>query len=68
MKLKHCSIGKVVVTKDMEVGHIVGLTYNVSLENTHGMTSEDLYNRTIPVVKFPRGKRAVHHCNLSELK
>jgi hypothetical protein len=68
MKLSKCEIGKVVVTEDLEVGHIVGFEYNVALENTHGMSKEDLYNRTIPTVKFPRGKRGIHPSNISILK
>jgi len=67
MKLKECKMGEVVVTEDLEVGHIVGFQYNVALENTNGMTKEDLFNRTIPVVKFPRGKRGIHPANIKKL-
>jgi hypothetical protein len=64
MKLSECKIGTMVITKDLEVGHVVGIQYNVGLALTGGMTNEDKFSRTIPTVKFPDGERGVHHGNL----
>lgn len=66
MKLNQCTLGKLVITEKKEVGHIVGLTYNVALELTGGMSDEEKFDRTIPIVKFPNGERAIHHYNLKE--
>lgn len=68
MKLSECKLGTLVIDNDMRVGHITGVTYNVSLEHTGGMSNEDLFNRTIPLVRFPNGERGVHHGNLKLFK
>jgi len=66
MKLEQCTLGKLVITNEKEVGHIIGLTYNVSLELAAKMSNEEKFYRTIPIVKFPFGEKAIHHCNLKE--
>ena len=72
MKLKQCEIGKVVHNKSElsgnRVGHIVGFTYNVHPKHTGSMTSEELIERTIPLVRFPDGDEyGVHPVNLELL-
>lgn len=64
MKLNQCTLGKLVITSDKKVGHIVGLTYNVSLQFTGNMSDDEKFERTIPLVKFPDGERGVHHSQL----
>lgn len=64
MKLSHCTIGRLVQTKDGEIGHVTGLTYNVSIQFTGNMTREDLRSRLTPLVRFPEGERAIHHGQL----
>ena len=64
MKLSQCTIGRLVQTLDGEIGHVTGLTYNISLQHTGEMTREELRSRLIPLVTFPEGERAVHHRNL----
>ena len=68
MKLSECKFGEVVVTDELEVGHIVGFTYNLELYNIKGLSDKQLFDRTIPEVKFPKGTRPIHHKNLSLLK
>lgn len=68
MKLSECKIGTMVITESLEVGHVVGIQYNVSLAHTGGMTNEDKFSRTIPSVKFADGERGVHHGNLKIFK
>lgn len=53
-----------VITNDKKVGHVIGVTYNVGIAYTGGMTAEDLFNRTIPLVKFADGERGIHHGNI----
>jgi hypothetical protein len=66
MNLKDCKIGVLVKTDSDELGHVVGLTYNVSVKFTGNMSSEELRARTIPLIRFPDGREVgVHHCNLS---
>lgn len=67
MKLTECTLGKLVIN-GKNVGHIVGLTYNVSLQFTGNMSEDELFERTIPLVRFPDGERAIHHSNLKEFK
>lgn len=70
MNLSECKIGTVVIMRKMcgdayeNIGHIVGLTYNVRLNMTGSMDFSELRERTIPIVRFPDGERSVHHCNL----
>lgn len=68
MQLRECTFGKLVITDNKEVGHIVGLTYNVGIELTGSMSDDEKLERTIPIVKFPRGERGIHHIHLSEFK
>ena len=66
MKLSDCTFGRLVITTtEKEVGHIVGLTYNVALERTGNMDADELLGRTVPVVRFPRGERPIHPSNLA---
>lgn len=68
MKLKDCRIGILVRLENGEIGHIVGLTYNVAVRFTGNMSFEELRDVTIPLVRFPDGdERGVHHHNLSVL-
>ncbi len=64
MKLKDCLIGVMVVDDNLRVGHVVGLTYNVDLSLTGGMTNEDKLGRTIPLVQFPDKIQGIHHENI----
>jgi hypothetical protein len=64
MKLHECTYGRMVITEDKRVGHVIGVTYNVRLAYTGGMSNDDLFERTIPLVKFADGKHGVHHGNL----
>lgn len=64
MKLHECTYGRMVITQDLEVGFVVGLTYNVDIKFTGEMSKKELFQRTIPLVKFPAGERAIHHGNL----
>ncbi len=68
MKLNQCTLGKLVITEDKKVGHIVGLTYNISLDLTGYMLDQEKFERTIPLVRFPDGERGIHYSNLSEFK
>lgn len=64
MKLNECTLGTLVITNEKEVGHIVGLTYNVRIEYTGEMSYDEKFDRTIPLVRFPSGERGIHHENL----
>jgi hypothetical protein len=64
MKLKDCIYGKMVITEELEVGYIVGVTYNVDIAFTGGMTNEDKFEHTIPLVQFPSETRGIHHSNI----
>lgn len=68
MKLKDCKMGILVQTNDLEVGHIVGLTYNVHISMTGSMTNEEKLNRVIPVIQFPEGTRGIHQGNIEVFK
>ena len=51
MHLKDCTLGKLVVSKnDKRLGHIVGLCYSVSVENTGNMSPEEKIAYTIPLI------------------
>lgn len=69
MKLRDCKLGILVKNifngENGEIGHIVGLTYNVNVKYIGNKTPEELLAITIPLVQFPDGsKRGVHHSNL----
>lgn len=64
MKLSECTLGRLVVNRNGEVGHIVGLTYNIHVMNSGELTPKERFERTIPLVKFPYGEQAIHHANL----
>lgn len=66
MKLSECKIGEVVITYDGEIGHIVGLQYNVGDEFVRDVPRKDLKFHTIPVVKFPSGQRGIHFGNIKK--
>lgn len=68
MKLSECKMGVVVVDHDGYIGHVVGLTYNISVKLTGNLTPLELQKHTIPEVKFPEGIRAIHHNNLKLYK
>lgn len=53
-----------VITKDKKIGHVIGVTYNVNIALTGWMTEDDLFERTIPLVKFADGERGIHHGNI----
>jgi hypothetical protein len=69
MKLSECELGKMVITKDLRVGHIIGITYNVHLKFTGKLSKEELFECTIPVVKWADGEEyPVHHVNIELFK
>ena len=69
MKLKECIYGTPVIDKKMRLGHITGFTYNVSLELTGGMSEQDKFDRTIPLVRFADGREVgIHHGNIEIFK
>lgn len=72
MKLSECKVGILVVENCQgqlgQIGHIVGLTYNVSIRLTAGMSVDKLRDHTIPLVAFPDGTRGIHHCHLEIYK
>jgi hypothetical protein len=68
MKLSECTFGAVVINDNLEVGHVVGFTYNIAVCNTGHLSNEELLSRTIPVVKFPKGETPIHHSNLKLFK
>jgi hypothetical protein len=57
-----------VITESMEVGHIIGVTYNVGIELTGAMSDKEKHERTIPLVRFADGERGIHHGNLRPFK
>ena len=68
MKLNECTFGRMVITKTKEVGHVVGLTYNTDIRHTGGLPDQELFDRTIPIVKFASGERGIHQGNLSKFQ
>lgn len=66
MNLKDCKIGVLVkIVGGEELGHVVGLTYNISVKFTGNMSDEELRARIIPLIRFPDGREVgVHHYNL----
>lgn len=69
MKLKDCIYGTPVISSDLKLGHIVGFTYNVSLEHTGGMSNQDKFDRTIPLVKWVDGREmGIHAGNIEVFK
>lgn len=64
MKLHECTFGRMVITNDKKVGFVVGLTYNVNIAQTGAMNIDELFDRTIPLVRFADGERGIHHGNL----
>lgn len=67
MKLSECNIGKIVCTSDNEVGHIVGLGYNIQDKLVKDKSNKELYNHVVPIVRFHSGERTIHHTNIYEL-
>lgn len=68
MKLSECKIGAIIITDDLEVGHIIGVQYNVHISQTGGMTNKEKFKHTIPTVRFPDGERGIHHSNIKLFK
>ncbi len=65
MKLKDCRMGEVVIDIDNRLGHIAGFTYNVNLRYTGNMTAEQLFQATIPLVRYADGQTIpIHNDNL----
>lgn len=58
MKLFECEIGKVVVNKEGEIGHIVGFTYRYDMMHSDGSVRCPKFRseNTIPLVQFPSDK------------
>jgi hypothetical protein len=65
MNLKECTYGRMVISDDMKVGHVVGVAYNVRLSLTGGMSKQDLFDRTIAKVQFADGIQDIHPRHLS---
>jgi len=57
-----------VITEDKKIGHVIGVTYNVNIAFTRGMSSDELFERTIPLVKFADGERGIHHGNIKPFR
>jgi len=68
MKLKDCQYGVLVITETLEVGHIVGLEYNVTSEYAGSLSNQQLLDATVPVVQFPGGMRTIHPKNIKLFK
>ena len=70
MKLSECKIGEVIVDQSGNIGHIVGLTYNVELSLMGNMPYDERISRTIPLVKFPFKEQVVgiHYNNIELYK
>lgn len=73
MKLSECKIGEIVQEKSnnifgSNIGHVVGLTYNIHIESLAGMCLEEKNDRVIPLIRFPDGERGVHQSNLEKYK
>lgn len=68
MQLHECTYGRMVITEDKKIGHVVGVTYNVNIALTGGMSADDLFERTIPLVKFADGERGIHHGNIEPFR
>lgn len=68
MKLSQCQYGAMVIDNNLNVGHVVGVAYNINIRHTGGMSDQDLLDRTIPLVQFADGTRGVHHSNLKLFK
>ena len=71
MKLSQCKLGEIVRTNDdvRRVGHITGLTYNLSLKTILSYGSES-NPEIIPLVLFVGEQipTPVNHCNLKIYK
>jgi hypothetical protein len=70
MKLKDCTLGVLVRVKgdDSEIGHVVGLTFNVDIRFTGNMSKQQLVDATIPLIRFAdKTERGVHPSNLELL-
>ena len=68
MKLHECTYGGTVITQDKKVGHVIGVTYNVNIASTNRMSQDDLFNHTIPLVKFADCERGIHHGNIEPFR
>jgi hypothetical protein len=68
MQLNECTYGRMVITADKKIGHVVGVTYNVGIALTGGMSNDELFERTIPLVKFADGERGIHHGNIEPFR
>lgn len=67
MNLSECTYGKMVITKNLELGFIVGFRYDAHTSSMDGDTdNEKRLNLTIPVVAFPSETRAIHPSSLYE--
>jgi hypothetical protein len=66
MKLKDCTHGKIVVTKDGIIGMIVGITNNCGSGDLNTRNEPD---RAIPLVQWANGRTGgIHHGNIEPLK
>ena len=68
MKLSECNIGVMVQDKDLNIGHIIGLTFNVDISQTGNMSNKEKSERTIPLVQFAYKTIGIHNYNIKIFK
>jgi hypothetical protein len=68
MKLSDFSIGVMVIDHDMNVGDVVGVTYNCRVQEVDQMSSKERLERATILVDFVDGRRGVHRSNLRKCK
>jgi len=67
MKLSKCKIGEVVIREDQNIGHIIGLTYNIRVRYSGSLTYKELLERVIPIVRWVDGYECPIHNNSIEI-
>lgn len=65
MKLKDCKIGVVVINGSLDLGHIIGFTYNSPVSD---LSDQERFERTIPLVQFVDSTRGIHPTNMKIFK
>lgn len=72
MKLSECKIGTLVQYDSNEIiriGYIVGLRYNIRMEDIIKIPEKDRIRYVIPVVKWVNGEEyGIHHDNIKIFK
>lgn len=65
MRLSECKHGILVITDNDELGMIVGVTYDMPLEECRGFSTKELINMVIPLVQFPEDTLGISPKHLS---